>query len=140
VILPDVNVLIHAINADSPRNARTRAWWDRCLSGATPVCLSWAVIFGFVRITTSYRILERPLSLEEAASYVRSWLAQPCVRVVVPREGHWDLVESLLRAAGTAGNLTTDAHLAALAIQHGCTLYTTDTDFARFPDLKWSLP
>jgi hypothetical protein len=140
VILPDVNVLIHAVNADSPRNARIHGWWDACLSGSAPVGLAWAVTLGFVRITTNHRVMENPLSLEQAADYVRSWLAQPCVRTVVPREGHWDLVESLLRAAGTAGNLTTDAHLAALAMQQGYTLYTTDTDFSRFPGLKWSLP
>lgn len=140
MILPDVNILLHAVNADSPRNTHIRLWWDNCLAGPTPVYLPWVVILGFVRISTNPRLFDAPLSVDEAAGYIRSWLSQPPVRSIVPRDGHWDLVEKLLRQAGTAGNLTTDAHLAALAIQWDCTMYSTDTDFARFPGVKWKLP
>ncbi len=140
MILPDVNILLHSVNGDSPRNASIRPWWDSCLSGTTPVCLCWTVILGFVRISTNPRLFTLPLTLEEAGDYINSWLDQPPVQIISPREGHWKMVEALLKEAGTAGNLTTDAHLAALAIQWDCTLYSTDTDFARFSGLKWKKP
>jgi uncharacterized protein len=140
MIFPDTNVLIHAVNADSPRHEHFREWWDASLSGSTPVCLAWAVVLAYVRITTNPRIMSHPLSTDEACSDVASWLSQGCVRIVSPLDGHWQLVHALLREAGTAGNLTSDAHLAALAMQHGCTLYSTDTDFARFPGLSWKQP
>lgn len=140
MILPDVNILIHAINSDSPRHQRMVSWWDTKLSGSSPVYLAWVTVIGFVRFTTSSRLLTRPMTTDESTSYVRSWLEQPCARTIAPLPGHWDLVESLLIKAGTAGNLTTDAHLAALAIQHGCTLYSTDNDFARFEGLRWEIP
>lgn len=140
MILPDVNILIHAVNADSPRNELIRGWWDNCLSDTIPVYVPWAVILGFVRISTNPRLFNFPLSIEEASAYITSWLDQPPVRIIVPGDGHWQLVEKLLKKAGTAGNLTSDAHLAALAIQWDCILYSTDTHFARFEGLKWKQP
>lgn len=140
MILPDVNVLIHAVNADSPRNDRIRAWWDGCLSGLDAVYLPWVVILGFVRITTNPRIFEHPMSVDEASGYIQSWLDRPPVRTVEAGTGHWQRVSRLLQHAGAAGNLTTDAHLAALAMEHGCVLFSTDTDFARFPGLRWNVP
>jgi toxin-antitoxin system PIN domain toxin len=98
------------------------------------------VVFGFVRIVTNPRILAEPLSVSDAIAYVNGWFEQPCVQIVEPLDGHWGLAASLLEQAGTAGNLTTDAHLAALAIQHGCELCSTDTDFGRFPGLRWRNP
>lgn len=140
MILPDVNILIHAVNTESPLNKHISRWWDESLSGATPVFLPWIVILGFVRISTNRRIFDAPLSLEEASGFINSWLRQPPVSTISPREGHWSLVAKLLREAGTAGNLTTDAHLAALAIQWDCIVCSTDTDFARFPGVKWKQP
>lgn len=140
MILPDVNVLIHAVNADSPRNDHIRSWLDDSLSGIDPVYLPWVVILGFVRITTNPRLFEHPLSLDDAVSYIQTWLERPPVRTADALPGHWERVSSLLQQAGAAGNLTTDAHLAALAIEHGCVLYSTDTDFARFPGLRWRVP
>ena len=137
MIIVDVNIPIHAINRESRYHEHVRAWWDEQLSGTRPVGLAWVVCFGFVRILTNPRIIAPPLHVGDAIDYVSSWMKQPCTRIVEPLEGHWDLAASLLRQAGTAANLTTDAHLAALAMQHGCELYTTDTDFARFPDLRW---
>jgi hypothetical protein len=98
---------------------------------------SWIVIRGFVRISTNPRIFSEPLTVSEAGGYVSDWLAQPPVHIILPREGHWETVKELLEEAGTAANLTTDAHLAALALQWDCTVYSTDTDFARFEGLKW---
>jgi toxin-antitoxin system PIN domain toxin len=140
MIIPDVNVLIHAVNADSPHNERIRNWLDRCLSGDTPLFFPWVVLLGFLRITTNPRIFESPLTLDEAFEYINGWLSHPAVRMISPRKGHWELMRTLLEKIGTAGNLTTDAHLAALAIQWDCVLYSTDTDFARFEGLKWKRP
>jgi len=140
MIIPDVNILIHAVNTESPRNKHICKWWDDCLAGTRPVYLPWVVILGFVRISTNRRIFDAPLSVDEASGFIRSWLNQVAVRTISPREGHWLLVEKLLKEAGTAGNLTTDAHIAALAIQWDCIVYSTDSDFARFPGVKWKQP
>ena len=138
--LIDVNMLLHAVNRDAPRHAAAKRWLEQQLSGADPVYLAWVTLLGFVRIVTNPRIVAAPLSVEAASAYVREWLAQPCVRIAAPRDGHWERVEALLRAAGTAGNLTTDAHLAALALEHGATVCSTDSDFARFPGVRWEQP
>ncbi|NQU41164.1 MAG: type II toxin-antitoxin system VapC family toxin [Lentisphaerae bacterium] len=138
--LLDVNILLHAVNADAPRHGVAKRWLEALLSAEDPVYLAWVTILGFVRIGTNPRILATPLSLLEASTYVNEWLAQPPVRVAVPREDHWQRVESLLSAAGTAGNLTTDAHLAALALEYACEVCSTDTDFARFPGVRWCNP
>jgi uncharacterized protein len=140
MIIPDVNILIHAVNQDSPRNAYIKEWFDNCLNGKFPVYFPWTVLLGFVRITTNPKLFRNPLILDEAAGYIRAWLALPVVKAIGPKDGHWDLVEKLLAGAGTAGNLTTTAHIAALAIQWDCTVYSTDTDFARFPGVKWKQP
>ena len=140
MVLVDVNLPIHAVNNDSPLHEGARDWWDETLSGVRPVGLAWVVASGFVRITTNRRIVARPLTPAEATEHVSSWFEQPCVRVLGPQPGHWRLATSLLEAAGTAGNLTMDAHLAALAIEHGCELCSTDSDFARFPGLNWRNP
>jgi toxin-antitoxin system PIN domain toxin len=140
VRLVDVNVLLHAVNADAPRHQAAMSWWQARLSAEEPVFLAWVTILGFVRIATNARIVAAPLSVAEAGAYVREWLAQPSVRIATPLEGHWARVEALLASAGTAGNLTTDAHLAALAIEHGSEVCSTDTDFARFPGVRWCNP
>ncbi len=110
------------------------------MSNTIPVGLAWVVILGFIRITTHRRILQHPLRVESACGLARSWLAQPQVSVIHPGEQHADLLFHLLETLGAAGNLTTDAHLAALAIEYQAELHTTDADFARFPGLKWSNP
>lgn len=140
MILVDVNILVYSVNRDAPRHERAREWWDDRLSGVKPVCLAWVSLLGFARITTNPRIVPRALTIEEAGGYISSWLEQPCLLVLEPLEGHWRRVEELLRLAGTAANLTTDAHLAALAMEHGCEVCSTDVDFARFPGVRWSNP
>jgi len=135
VILVDANLLIYAVNRDAPRHAAARRWWERLLSGTTEVGLAWIAILAFLRITTHPRIMERPLAPEAALSYLDGWLAQPYVRMVSPGPGHWSILRALLRGAGTAGNLTSDAHLAALALEHGAELHSADHDFRRFPGL-----
>lgn len=140
MILVDVNLLIYAVNADSPHHAAARAWWEETLSGTAAVGLPWNVLLAFLRITTRAGIFERPLGAERALAYVDSWLDQPFVRAVVPGPGHWAILRGLLRDAGTAGNLTADAHLAALALEHRCPLYSTDSDFRRFPGVEHCNP
>jgi toxin-antitoxin system PIN domain toxin len=140
VILPDINLLIHAHNTDSPRHAAARDWWDEKLAGSEGVGLAWIVILGFIRITTHASILTHPWPPGEALSRVEEWLALPHIFVPHPSNRHFERLKNLLEQAGTAGNLTTDAHLAALATERGLILETTDADFARFPGLKWRNP
>jgi toxin-antitoxin system PIN domain toxin len=140
VIVPDVNLLIHAHNSDSPLHAAARAWWEELLSSTRPVGLAWVAVLGFVRIATHRQVLERPLPVAVACAAARSWLAQPYVSVLHPGERHAEILFGLLEALGTAGNLTTDAHLAALAIEHQAQLQSTDRDFGRFPGLRWENP
>ncbi len=138
--LVDLNLLLYAVNRDAPQHRAAHAWWQGRLQGDESIGLSWSVITGFLRITTNTRIFERPLSSERAMALVDSWLTHPNVEVVVPGPDHWRLLRALLHEAGTAGNLTTDAHLAALAIECGAELESTDADFARFRGLRWSNP
>lgn len=136
MILLDANLLIYAVDSDAPQHARARRWLERTLSSDTFVGLPWIVVLAFVRVTTRPGILRRQLSAEQAIAYVDEWLAQPYVEVVGPGAGHWPLLKKLLLAVGAAGNLTSDAHLAALAIEGGCELASTDHDFARFPGVR----
>ncbi len=105
-----------------------------------PVGLAWLVILGFIRISTNPRIMPSPLSFEQVAGLVDEWLEQPPVRIVQATDRHWGIVRQLLEPFGTAANLTSDAHLAALAIEHGARLCSTDRDFGRFPHLQWADP
>ena len=132
MILVDANLLIYAIDADSPHHAAARPWLEGVLSGTARVGFAWVVILAFLRITTRPGILRRPLPLDQALGYLSEWLALPNVVAVAPGERHWPVLQNLLTATGAAGNLVSDSHLAALAIEHGYTIYSTDHDFQRF--------
>lgn len=138
--LVDANLLLYAYDASSSRHADARRWWEDRLSGVEPVWLSWSTIVAFVRISTHVRVFARPLTVAEACDAVRSWFDCPAVDVLEPGPRHWEILESLLVSAQATGNLVTDAHLAALAIEHGMVLASTDCDFARFPGLSWQDP
>jgi hypothetical protein len=140
LILVDANILLYAEDADSAPHAKARKWWDARLSGSDPVCLCWPVITAFIRIGTNRRFYAKPLTLEQATTRVQSWMEQPCVRLIYPSARHWVTFKGLLVAGQAVGNLVTDAHLAALAIDNGCVLHSTDADFSRFPRLKWKNP
>jgi len=140
VILVDANILLYAEDQQSPHHAMARQWWDAQLSDASPVCLCWTVLGAFIRIGTNPRVFERPLSLDQALSRVQSWLDQPCTRIVYPTDRHWIVFQRMLIEGQAVANLVTDAHLAALASEHGCELISTDTDFSRFPGVKWRNP
>lgn len=140
MILVDANILLYAEDSLSPMHSRAKEWWDRRLSGSEAVCLCWTIVNAFIRISTNARVFEYPLSLEDAVARVQSWVGQPCVRIIQPTSRHWELFSSLLVESKACGNLVTDAHLAALSIEHGCEFFSTDSDFSRFPKLKWKNP
>lgn len=140
MILVDANVLLYAYDAASPRHAAAKAWWEERLSGPDPVRLAWSTIVAFLRIGTHHRVFKEPLAMDEACDHVTSWLARPMVGVLEPGQRHWDIMQRLLVSAQALGNLVTDAHLAALAIEHGAELCSTDGDFARFRALRWVNP
>ena len=139
MILPDVNLLIHAINRNSPFHERARGWWNGAGS-AGEVALGWPALVGFLRLSTNRRVLVNPLPVEKATEIVDTWLSGPDVRIVTPTAAHWGILARLLRITQTGRNLATDAHLAAYAIEHGCTLCSNDADFGRFPGLRWRNP
>lgn len=140
MIVPDVNLLLLAYDKQSRRHAAARAWWEGVMNGTDTVGLPWVPILGFIRIATNPKILSTPLDVAGACSRARSWLIRPQVVTIHPGDRHAEILFDLLEAAGTAGNLTTDAHLAALAIEHQAELHSTDADMARFPGLRWTNP
>lgn len=140
MILVDANIPLYAEDSSSPHHNPVRQWWDKQLSGDSPVCLCWPVILAYIRITTNPRVFETPLSLAEAIQRVQSWLNQPCVRIVEPTSRHWEFLRAMLTKGQARANLVMDAHLAALSQEHGLILYSTDADFARFSPLKWKNP
>ena len=138
--LPDINLLLYAADEKSVRHKPARQWLETTLSGAETVAFAWAALLGFVRVSTNPTIFERPRDADEALDFVDGWLAQPCATVVHPTDRHSAVLRELLTPLGAAGNLTSDAHLAALAIEHGATLYSCDNDFSRFSGLRWVDP
>ena len=140
MIIPDINLLLYAHDSSSPFHAKAAGWWQSCLSGDEPVGLLHVVVFGFVRIATNARAFLSPMTPAEAAGHVHSWLEQPPVQVLDPGPDHFRRVLKLLEALGTAGNLVSDAQMAALAMEQDAVLHTADTDFVRFPGLRWFNP
>jgi toxin-antitoxin system PIN domain toxin len=136
----DLNVLLYAVNRDSPRHDDARAWLESALSGEETVALPWVVLLGFLRVATNRHVLPHPITIDQAVSVVDGWLAQAPVVALSPGDEHWVILSRLQSEVGSAGNLTTDAHLAALALEHEAELCSTDADFARFPRLRWVNP
>jgi len=136
MILVDANILLYAYDPSSPHHHIARDWIETTLAEPGPVGLAWTVILAFLRIGTSPRVLEHPFSVTEATDIVATWLDQPLVTILHPGERHWEILRRLLVEGQAPGPLVTDAHLAALAIEHGATLATADRDFARFPGLR----
>ncbi|KZS63324.1 type II toxin-antitoxin system VapC family toxin [Mycobacterium ostraviense] len=138
--LLDLNLLIYAIDESTARHEAAREWLDDTLSGSATVAFAWHVLVGFVRLSTRAAIFERPLTVDQSFDIVDGWLAQPCVTVAHPTDRHATVLRGLLTPLGTAGNLTSDAHLAALAVEHGAELCSTDVDFTRFSGVRWIDP
>ena len=140
MILIDANLLIYAVNQDAPLNRKAKPWLQAALSGKETVGFPWNVLLAFLRLTTRPGLFLRPLPMDTAFDLVASWLDQTSATIVHPGPRHLSVLRELLQPLGTGGNLTSDAHLAALAIEHGAELCSSDTDFARFPGLKWRNP
>lgn len=134
--LVDTNLLLYAVDDTSPHHEAARAWLEQQLSGTETVGFAWNALLGFIRLTTNPRIFTSPLTVEQALGRVEAWLAQPCAAVLAPTRRHAAVLRDLLAPLGTAGNLTSDAHLAALAREHGAQVCSTDGDFARFPGVE----
>ena len=138
--LVDANLLLYAVDERSPHHAVAKAWLERQLSGPETFAFAWAVLLAFVRLVTNPRVFAAPLTAAEAFDLVDAWLEQPNVTIVHPTDRHRQLLRELLLSLGTAGNLTSDAHLAALSIEHGAELCSGDNDFARFARVRSSNP
>ena len=138
--LPDVNLLLYALDTSSARHADAREWVEATLSGPETVAMSWVVLLAFLRLSTRAAIFAEPLAPDEALDIVDDWLRLPAVTVVEPTDRHVAVLRDLLAPLGTGGNLTTDAHLAALAIEHGGTVCSCDADFSRFAGVRWTDP
>ena len=140
MILPDINLLVYAYNSDAREHAGARAWWESLLGSSEAVGLPWAVSCGFIRLMTHPAILVTPLDPLRAVGHVQAWLDRPNVEVLDPGPRHLEILRRLLGDLGVAGNLTTDAHIAALAMEYQCELHSNDADFARFSGLRWRNP
>lgn len=140
MIIPDVNLLLYAYNPNSTHHTAAGNWWEQTITGPRQVGLAWVTILGFIRISTHRIASPNPVFPSEAMRRVRSWLDNQRVRIITPGESHANILFRLLEDLGTAGNLTTDAHLAALAMEYQAEIASTDTDFARFKGLRWFNP
>lgn len=138
--VPDANILIYAVHRDATRHDACRQWLETSLGSAEPVGLTWLVLLAFLRVTTNARLFDRPLAVSEAMDFIDELVDQPAATIISPTERHAAILRGLLLPTGGAGNLTSDAHLAALAIEHGATLISCDSDFSRFAGLTWREP
>ena len=140
MILVDLNILLYATDRRAAHHRAVLDWWQDAITAGQPVGFAWLVLTGFLRLSTNPRAFPTPLSVEAAISKIDAWLSLDNARIVRERDDHWPALRSLVLKAGTAGNLTSDAHLAALAVTHGATLVSCDADFARFEGLRWMNP
>lgn len=140
MIIPDVNLLVYAVNRDAPEHRRVKAWLEKAAPGPDTIGFSWNVLLAFLRLTTRAGLRRNPLAPEASLDLIQTWLEQPSATVVSPGHGRLSILRELISAAATAGNLTSDAHLAAIAIEHGAELHSSDNDFGRFSRLNWRNP
>ncbi|MCO6441078.1 MAG: type II toxin-antitoxin system VapC family toxin [Nitrococcus mobilis] len=136
----DLNVLLYAVNENAPQHKSLLSWWERAVNGDEAIGLPWVVLLGFLRIATNPKIFPHPLDPAAALAKIHTWLSLANTSVVREKDEHWDILRTILGETGTAGNLTTDAHLATLAVSHGAILASCDRDFARFRGLRWENP
>ena len=136
----DLNVLLYVVNENAPHHQALLSWWESAVNGDESIGLPWVVLLGFLRIATNPKIFPNPLAPATAISKIDACLSLGNTYLVTEKEEHWEILRTLVADAGTAGNLTTDAHLASLAISHGAVLVSCDSDFARFRGLRWENP
>ncbi len=140
MIIVDANIIFHAEDELSPKHEAAKAWWYDKLSGHETVGLAWITCLAFIRIFTNPKIVDNALTLDEAISTVDSWFAQPNTTILTPGTYFWPILQDTLKKGQAISNLSSDAYLAAIALEHNCTLYSTDSDFSRFPGLQWENP
>jgi toxin-antitoxin system PIN domain toxin len=140
VIVLDANILLYAYDSTSPQHNKARPWLEELLSGSGAIGLPLHAVTAFMRVVTNPRLPGERLTLEEALQIVDRWIEQPNVRLLTPGDGHWSLLRQMIIDGQARGPLITDAQLAALSIEYGGELQTTDRDFARFPGLRWINP
>ena len=140
MVVVDANVLLYAVDTASAHHEQSRSWLDSSPGGAEAVGLAWIALLAFIRVGTNPSILPVPMTADDATGQVETWLGAPAAVVPEPTARHPGVLRGLLRETGTAGNLTTDAHLAALAIEHGAEVVSYDRDFVRFPGVRQRLP
>ena len=140
MIIPDANLLLYAYNSDSPFHKRAANWWESCLSGDESVGLCSAVLYSFIRIATSARVYQKPLTIEEASTHIRSWMDVAVTEFITGDYEEFEKSVELLLKAGAGGNLTTDAQIASLGIKYNAVIHSADSDFARFPEVNWVNP
>jgi len=140
MIIPDINLLVYAYNRDAAHHGRAKRWLEDLLNGTTSVAFAWVVVYGFIRIMTHPRVMEFPLRPSEAVGHVRSWLEMPTASIIEPGRRHLAILGDLLDRIGSAGNLTTDAVIAALGIEYQAEVHSNDADFRRFSGLRWVDP
>jgi len=138
--LVDTNVLLYVSNPDAAHHVPAKRWLDTALAGGAPVGFAWLVLVGFVRIVSNPRFFDRPIAPSRAMDQVDLWLGARSARVLRPGARHAELMRQMLDAVGSGGNLVNDAHLAALALEHRATMVSFDTDFGRFPGVRWETP
>lgn len=140
MIVVDVNLLLYAYDTSSKFHNSAKQWWEQALSGTDLIGLPWNTILAFLRITTNPRIYHTPYNIEKAVHYVNQWLERPISNILLPTHEHWQILNRLLTETSSNANYVPDAHLAALAIEHGAILYSSDNDFGRFKGLSWENP
>ena len=140
MIIPDVNLLLYAVNENARNHPKAQFWLESLFSGVEPVGFSWAVLLAFLRLSTRPGIFAQALPAALALDQIEEWISQPVATLIHPGPRHARILRALLSPLGVAGDLTSDAHLAALAIEHGAQLCSADSDFARFPGLNWTNP
>lgn len=136
MILPDLNLLVYAYNRDIPQHRQAKAWWEAALSGTETVGIPWAVCLGFLRLVTNRRVMEQPWPPEHALQVIRSWLERAQVQILQPGPRHLDILEGFAAGKLLSSNLSTDAHLAALAVEFQAVVHSNDADFDRFPGVR----
>jgi len=140
VIVLDANILLYAYDSASPHHKKARTWVEQVFSGTEQIGLPWQMAAAFLRIMTNPKLQGERFTLDEAVAVVETWLEQPNIRILSPGENHWPLFRQMAVEGQAAGPLISDAHVAALTVEYGGVLHTTDRDFARFPDLRWVNP
>lgn len=140
MIVPDTNLLIYAYDSTAANNAAARRWWEEVLTSTRPVGIPWIVVLAFTRLMTHPSLSNNPMTVGQAHRAVAAWLGRDHVRLLSPTSDTFDLFFAFLERAGTGGNLSTDAMIAALAAEHGGRVYTNDVDFSRFPEVSWTNP